>query len=206
MRHRQAPPPEPWTPQEVRNPARAKSPRGRSPSGRMSRLPCKEHLKGTCTNPSCQKWHSPKCLFYKTKEGCKFGEKVFLCTPPGWWTALQKVPKEWWQKCCGFFEGMHGNWVAYFKLHDAAEVFIDLTEVHRHAEANPTCEIHKGYCTSRQNSRPKTIAWNNLPRWSSSAQPQRSKNLRIVHKKRQSGKSKPCPRSSVWSWPNTSWS
>ena len=29
---------------------------------------------------------------------------------------------------------------------DAAEVYSP--EVHRHAEANPTCEIHKGYCTS----------------------------------------------------------
>ena len=27
--------------------------------------------------------------------------------------------------------------------HDAAEVYFP--EVHRHAEANPTCEIHKGY-------------------------------------------------------------
>ena len=27
-------------------------------------------------------------------------------------------------------------------------------EGHRHAEANPTCEIHKGYCTSYQNARP----------------------------------------------------
>ena len=70
-----APPPEPSTPQEVRNPARAKSPRGRSPSGRMSRLPWKEHLKGTCTNPSCEKWNSPQCLFYKTEKGCNFGEK-----------------------------------------------------------------------------------------------------------------------------------
>ena len=30
--------------------------------------------------------------------------------------------------------------------HDAAEVYSP--EGHRHAEANPTCEIHKGYCTS----------------------------------------------------------
>ena len=30
----------------------------------------------------------------------------------------------------------------------AAEVFIDLTEELRHAETNPTCEIHDSYCTS----------------------------------------------------------
>ena len=37
--------------------------------------PCKDYLKGTCTNPFCEKWHPPECLFYKTKSGCRFGEK-----------------------------------------------------------------------------------------------------------------------------------
>ena len=32
--------------------------------------------------------------------------------------------------------------------HGAAEVSINLTEELRHAETNPTCEIHEGYCTS----------------------------------------------------------
>ena len=34
-------------------------PEGKSPSGRMSRWPCKDYLKGTCTNPFCEKWHPP---------------------------------------------------------------------------------------------------------------------------------------------------
>ena len=55
--------------------SRTRSPRGRSPSGRMSRLPCKDYLKGTCTNPFCEKWHPPECLFYKSENGCRFGEK-----------------------------------------------------------------------------------------------------------------------------------
>ena len=70
-----APAPEPSTqPQDVKNSARSKSPRSRSPSGRISRLSCKHHLEGTCTNPFCEKLHSQQCLFYKTKEGWKFGE------------------------------------------------------------------------------------------------------------------------------------
>ena len=40
---------------------------------------------------------------------------------------------------------MHGNWGLRISGHDAAEVYSP--EEHRHAEANPTCEIHKGYCT-----------------------------------------------------------
>ena len=46
-----------------------------SPSGRMSRWPCKDYLRGTCNNSFCEKWHPPECLFYKTESGCRFGEK-----------------------------------------------------------------------------------------------------------------------------------
>ena len=35
----------------------------------------KDYLKGTCINSFCEKWHPPACLFYKTKSGCRFGEK-----------------------------------------------------------------------------------------------------------------------------------
>ena len=61
--------------QNERKSLRTQSPRGKSPSGRMSRWPCKDYLKGTCTNSFCTKWHPPECLFYKTKSGCKFVEK-----------------------------------------------------------------------------------------------------------------------------------
>ena len=61
--------------QNERIASRTRSLRGRSPSGRMSRWPCKDCLKGTCTLSFCEKWHPPECLFYKTKSGCRFGEK-----------------------------------------------------------------------------------------------------------------------------------
>ena len=61
--------------QNERNASRTRSPRGRSPSGRISRWPCKDFTKGTCTNSFCKKWHPPECLFYKTKSGCRFGEE-----------------------------------------------------------------------------------------------------------------------------------
>ena len=41
----------------------------------MFRLPYKDYLKGTCTNSFCEKWHPPECLFYKSENGCRFGEK-----------------------------------------------------------------------------------------------------------------------------------
>ena len=69
------PSPEYSTQQNVKNASRTKSPRGRSPSGKIARLPCKDYLKGTCTTPFCEKWHPPECLFFKTEKGCKFGER-----------------------------------------------------------------------------------------------------------------------------------
>ena len=63
------------TRQNERNVSRTRSPRGKSPSGRMSRWPCMDYLKGTCTNSFCEKWHPPECLFYMSESGCRFGEK-----------------------------------------------------------------------------------------------------------------------------------
>ena len=61
--------------QDERKASGTRSPRGKSPSGRMSRWPCKDYFEGTCTNSFCEKWHPPECLFYKTKGGCRFGRK-----------------------------------------------------------------------------------------------------------------------------------
>ena len=63
------------TRQNERNASRTRGPRGKSPSGRTSRWPCKDYLKGTCNNSFCEKWHPPECLFYKSENGCRVGEK-----------------------------------------------------------------------------------------------------------------------------------
>ena len=41
----------------------------------MSRWLYEDYFRGTCNNSYCEKWHPPECLFYKTKSGCRFGEK-----------------------------------------------------------------------------------------------------------------------------------
>ena len=69
------PSPNSFMQQNERKSSRTRSPRGRSPSGRMSRWPCKDYLRGTCTNSFCEKWHPLECLFYKTKSGYRFWEK-----------------------------------------------------------------------------------------------------------------------------------
>ena len=78
------PSPRSSTRQSVKNASRTRSPRGRSPSGRMSRLPRKDTSKELAPLHSfCEKWHPPECLFYKSENGCRFGEKVLLCASPG---------------------------------------------------------------------------------------------------------------------------
>ena len=44
------PSPNSFMQQNERKSSRTRSPRGKSPSGRMSRWPCKDYLKGTCNN------------------------------------------------------------------------------------------------------------------------------------------------------------
>ena len=61
--------------QNERKSSRTRSPRGQSPSGGMSRWLCKDCFKGICNNSFCKRWHPPECLFYKDKNGCRFGEK-----------------------------------------------------------------------------------------------------------------------------------
>ena len=69
------PNPSPSLQQNERKSSKIRSPRGKGPSGRMFRWPCKDYLKGTCTESFCQKWHPPECLFCKSESGCKLGEK-----------------------------------------------------------------------------------------------------------------------------------
>ena len=69
------PSPNSFMQQSERKPSRTRSPSGKSPSGRKSQWPCKDYLKGTCNNSFCKRWHPPECLFYKNKNGCRFGEK-----------------------------------------------------------------------------------------------------------------------------------
>ena len=59
---------------------------------------------------------------------------------------VRGVIKSWDKSHLNAKHLMHANWGFRISGHDAAEVYSP--EVHRHAEANPTCEIHKGYCGS----------------------------------------------------------
>ena len=55
------PSPNSFMQQNERNASKTRSPRGKSPSGIMSRWPCKDYLKGTCNNSFSEKWHQNAC-------------------------------------------------------------------------------------------------------------------------------------------------
>ena len=164
---------------------------GKSPSGRTSRWPCKDYLRGTCNNSFCEKWHPQECLFYKTKSGCRFVEKCSFAhrqvdeqptkrsKKNDDKSAVAILKKGDWQERGPVIDQFHdrsekpdkrsdkklGQKSSQRQSSDARQlgcVFQDMTppksilrKSHRHAEANPTCEIHKGCCTSYQNSRHK---------------------------------------------------
>ena len=69
-----APPSEPPT-QRGRSASRKQNLRGRSPSGKFARQPCKDSLKGICNKSPCDYWLVPECQFYKSESGCEFGDR-----------------------------------------------------------------------------------------------------------------------------------
>ena len=64
--------------QSERKPSRTRSPRGKSPSGRMSRWPCKDYLKGTCNNSSCEKCTLLNACSTKTRMVAVLGKSALL--------------------------------------------------------------------------------------------------------------------------------
>ena len=106
------PSPSSFMQQSVKNASRTTSPRGRSPSVKMARLPCWDYLKGTCTTPFCEKWHPPECLFHKSENGCRFGEKCPYGDGLARITSKELAPnsfcEKWHPPECLFYESESG--------------------------------------------------------------------------------------------------
>ena len=114
------------TRQRVKNASRTRSPRGRSPSGKMARLACKDYLKGTCTTPFCEKWHPPECLFYKSEKDAGLGKSA-LMRIARLMNSLAEGLKRMVTKCSGYV----GNYTTIglrISRHGAAEVYNDFSE------------------------------------------------------------------------------
>ena len=181
------PSPNSFMQQNVKNASRTRSPRGRSPSWKMARLPCKDYLEGTCTTPLCGKWHPPECLFYKSESGCRFGEKCSYAHRQVDEQPSERSRKNGDKSAVAMLKSARQVGLRMSR-YGAPEVHNDSTEELRHTETDPTCSIHKSGHASRKHSRPKSFTRIDLPR-SLSAAPT-LQNLRIALRRRQSGKSK----------------
>ena len=84
------------------------SPRGASPSGLKRRKPCKDFLKGKCTEPSCDLWHPPVCMNYQSESGCNYGDRChFRETEAG--GQPSKSQNKWRKRNSGLTEGDCSN-------------------------------------------------------------------------------------------------
>ena len=180
--------------QNERKSSRTRSPRGKSPSGRMSRWPCKDYLRGTCNNSSCKRWHPPECLYYKTKNGCRFGEKCSFAhrqvdeqptkrsKTNDDKSAVAILKKGNWQEKESVSDACHDRTGKPVKRSDkklgqnlSKRQFSDARQFMKPPKSilwkssdirKPIQRVRftKGYCTSYQNSRPKSFARIDFPR------------------------------------------
>ena len=126
-------------------------------------MPFKHHLKGTCANPSCEKWHSPECSFDKSAQGCQFGEKCAFAhrrveEQPG------KRSKRSGDKSAVALWKRDKEFGLCILRRGAAKIVIDFTEELNHDETNPMCQNFYSSAAQCQISRPKSLARIYLPR------------------------------------------
>ena len=141
-----APPSEPPT-QRGRRASRKKNLRGRSPSGKFARQPCRDYLKGVCTTSPCDKWHPPERQFYKSESGCRFGDKCSFAQRHVEGKPSKKPKKD----CDNYIERFTA--VVLISGHRAAGIFIDYTEEDKSLWTNSTSTIHKSYAASSKHPR-----------------------------------------------------
>ena len=108
--------------------------------GRMSRLPCKDYLKGTCTTPFCEKWHPPECLFYMSENRCRFRKNCSYAHRQFDEQPSKSSKKNGDKSAVAMLKITRQSGLRISRC-GAAEVFIDFAEELKHSETNPMCSI-----------------------------------------------------------------
>ena len=149
--------------QDERNASKTRSPRGRSPSGRMSRWPCKEYLLGTCTTPFCENGILQNACSTSPKMGTGLGEKCSYAH-----RRVDEQPSKRSKK--------NGDKSAEAMLKITRQlgcVFQDMEPPKSSSILRKSSDIRKpirrvknsqSRCTSRIHSRQESIAWNDSPK------------------------------------------
>ena len=128
-----APPSEPPT-KRGRSAPKKKNLRGRSPSGKLDRQPCKNFLKGTCTKLPCDYWHPPECQFSKSESGCKFGDKCSFAHRQVYGQPSNKPKKDGDKSAAALLKDVRQLGGVFQDR--AAGIFIDFTEEHKSLGTN----------------------------------------------------------------------
>ena len=96
--------------QHEKNASKIRSPRRKSPSGRMYHWQCKEYLKGTCTNSFCKMWHPST----SQKMDASLGKSAHMHIVR-LMKNLEKSLKIMVTKMKWLCWKLHDSWVAYLK-------------------------------------------------------------------------------------------
>ena len=112
---------------------------------------------------SVKPWHPPECSFYKSENGCRFGEKCSYAH-----RQVSEQPSKKFKK--------NRDRIAVAIFQNARQLSCELqdmeppksssmsTEEFYHIETDPTCSIHQNRIAFCQHSRHQIVAWSNLPR------------------------------------------
>ena len=141
------PSPSSFMQQNERNASRTRSPSGKRPSGRKSRWPCKDYLKGTCTNSFCEKWHLPDTCSTSPRVGADLDEQPSKRSKKnGDKSAVAMVKKhesyDRTERPVVYDSSSTRQLGSVFQDMEPPKSVVNLTDELRHAETNPTCEIH----------------------------------------------------------------
>ena len=138
--------------QDAKDSAKAKSPGGRSPFGRINRMPCKDHLKCTERIPLV------KSGILQSVRGTNLRKAAHSVTSARLHTAglRNKLAKKVRQKCTGSIE-RDKEFGLRISGRGSAKIIIDFTEELNHDETNSMCQIFFSSAAQRQTSRPKTV-------------------------------------------------
>ena len=130
------------TQQSVRNASRTRSPRGKSPSGRMFRLPSKAHFKGICTNSFCLKMASSQNACSTSPKMDAGLVKSALLHSARLMNSPAKGLARMVTKCSGCVEKCTTIGMRISRYGAAEEVHNDFADELKHTESNPMCSIH----------------------------------------------------------------
>ena len=121
--------------QNERNASRTRSPRGKSPSGKMFR------------SPQRKLHQSSRMLVLQVREWLQIWEKCSYAHRQVEEQPSKRSKKNGDQSASGYAE-KYTTVGLRISGHGAAEVFIDFAEELKHTETNPMCSIHKSRFTS----------------------------------------------------------